>query len=119
MTEEGATEGEEAIVVEGGTVETDHKVDLDAWVHAIGGPKKGRLIGFGPRVDTHSILGSSSTTPPNWESQYCATNSQADACVDKLARQLEEERPRIEEALCAMQQQQQPRKEEHAWQIQE
>ena len=78
-------------LMRGGVVESDHELDLDAWVQAVGGPKKGHLIGFGPRVDAHSILGSSSTAPRSWESRYCAASSQADVHVDKLARQLEEE----------------------------
>ena len=122
-TDEGATvgpaEGDEATVDEGGAVESDHELDLDAWVQAVGSPKKGCLIGFGPRVDARSILGSSSTAPRNWKSRYSATSSQADVRVDELARQLEEERQRTEEALRVMQQQQQQREEEHVMVITE
>ena len=47
-----------------GTPQPD--LDLEAWVDAAGGPRKGRVYGFGDSLDTHRVLSSyaSSIAPP-------------------------------------------------------
>ena len=125
-----ATEGGEATEGTAGEDRDDedscHELDLEAWVHAVGGPKKGRLIGFGPRVDARSILDSSGTAADAWELPYCGTSSQVDPRVEELVRQveeeqrhrqeqerkLEEERRRTEEQLSAIREEQHRKEEE-------
>ncbi|MQM11141.1 hypothetical protein Taro_044046 [Colocasia esculenta] len=51
-----------------GTPQLD--LDLEAWVDAAGGPRKGRVYGFGDSLDTTPVLSShaSSVAPPTYVS---------------------------------------------------
>ncbi|MQL69998.1 hypothetical protein Taro_002286 [Colocasia esculenta] len=55
-----------------GTPQPD--LDPEAWVDAAGGPRKGRVYGFGDSLDTHPVLSSyaSSITPPAYASSSAA-----------------------------------------------
>ncbi|MQM13166.1 hypothetical protein Taro_046089 [Colocasia esculenta] len=55
-----------------GTLQPD--LDLEAWVDAAGGPRKGRVYGFGGSLDTTPVLSSyaSSVAPPAYASSFAA-----------------------------------------------
>ncbi|MQM07211.1 hypothetical protein Taro_040049 [Colocasia esculenta] len=55
-----------------GTPQPD--LDLEAWVDAAGGPRKGRVYGFGDSLDTHPVLSpyASSIAPPAYASSSAA-----------------------------------------------
>ncbi|MQL96076.1 hypothetical protein Taro_028746, partial [Colocasia esculenta] len=55
-----------------GTPQPD--LDPEAWVDAAGGPRKGRVYGFGDSLDTHSVLSSyaSLIAPPAYASSSAA-----------------------------------------------
>ncbi|MQL71515.1 hypothetical protein Taro_003835, partial [Colocasia esculenta] len=55
-----------------GTPQPD--LDLEAWVDAAGGPRKGRVYGFGDSLDTHPVLSSyaSLIAPPAYASSTAA-----------------------------------------------
>ncbi|MQM04375.1 hypothetical protein Taro_037170 [Colocasia esculenta] len=56
-----------------GTPQPD--LDPEAWVDAGGGPRKGRVYGFGDNLDTTPVLSSyaSSVAPPGYVSSFAAT----------------------------------------------
>ncbi|MQM04237.1 hypothetical protein Taro_037031 [Colocasia esculenta] len=51
-------------------------LDLEAWVEAAGGPRKGRVYSFGDNLDTTPVLSSyaSSVAPPTYVSSCAATS---------------------------------------------
>ncbi|MQM18706.1 hypothetical protein Taro_051700 [Colocasia esculenta] len=70
-TDDYVSESARTIAVKG-TSQPD--LDLEAWVDAAGGPRKGRVYGFGDNLDTTPVLSSyaSSVAPPTYASSSAA-----------------------------------------------
>ncbi|MQL99602.1 hypothetical protein Taro_032327 [Colocasia esculenta] len=68
-----------------GTPQPD--LDLEAWVDIAGGPRKGRVYGFGDSLDTTSVLSSyaSSVAPPAYASSSAAPPSSGKSYRRSLA----------------------------------
>ncbi|MQL78628.1 hypothetical protein Taro_011059 [Colocasia esculenta] len=70
-----------------GTPQPD--MDPVAWVNAVGGPRKGRVYGFGDRWDTTPVLSSyaSSVTPTAYASSSAATPGSGGDDIRTLIRE--------------------------------
>ncbi|MQM21839.1 hypothetical protein Taro_054884, partial [Colocasia esculenta] len=93
-----------------GTPQPD--LDPEAWVDAAGGPRKGRVYGFGDSLDTHPVLSSyaSSIAPPAYASSSAAppvsgVEEIRDLILEELRAQLQTQQAELQTQFGDMVQQ--------------